>query len=62
VEERKIEMTSLNELEGLEFKITTDPRVTRVGRFLLKTGDIAYIRHYWDLSLEPHRVTNGFNN
>ncbi|MBW3609219.1 MAG: exopolysaccharide biosynthesis polyprenyl glycosylphosphotransferase [Actinobacteria bacterium] len=36
-EERKAQLAALNEAEGL-FKITDDPRVTRVGRFLRRTS------------------------
>jgi exopolysaccharide biosynthesis polyprenyl glycosylphosphotransferase len=37
-EERKKELTSLNEMEGPVFKIRNDPRVTPVGRFIRKTS------------------------
>lgn len=37
-EERKKELETRNEIEGLMFKIENDPRVTRVGRFLRKTS------------------------
>ena len=37
-EEMKRELAHLNELQWPDFKITNDPRVTRVGRFLRKTS------------------------
>lgn len=37
-EELKAELTHLNEMSGPVFKITNDPRVTSVGRFLRKTS------------------------
>ena len=37
-EERKAELAHLNELPWPDFKITDDPRVTRVGRFLRATS------------------------
>ena len=37
-EELKKELAHLNELRWPDFKITNDPRVTRVGRFLRKTS------------------------
>lgn len=37
-EERKADLAHLNELPWPDFKITNDPRVTRVGRFLRKTS------------------------
>lgn len=37
-EELKSELTDLNELEWPDFKITDDPRVTKMGRFLRKTS------------------------
>lgn len=37
-EELKKELAHLNELEWPDFKITNDPRITRVGRFLRKTS------------------------
>lgn len=37
-EEMKRELSSLNELQYPDFKITKDPRVTRVGRLLRKTS------------------------
>jgi lipopolysaccharide/colanic/teichoic acid biosynthesis glycosyltransferase len=36
-EELKAKLTHLNEMSGPVFKITNDPRVTSVGRFLRKT-------------------------
>ncbi len=37
-EELKVELAHLNELQWPDFKITDDPRVTRVGNFLRKTS------------------------
>lgn len=37
-EERKQELMALNEMNGHMFKITNDPRITRVGSFLRKTS------------------------
>lgn len=37
-EERKASLMHLNELKWPDFKITNDPRITRVGRFLRKTS------------------------
>ena len=37
-EERRAELAHLNEVRGPVFKITNDPRITRVGRFLRRTS------------------------
>ncbi len=37
-EERKQELMSHNEMDGLMFKMTNDPRITKVGRFIRKTS------------------------
>ena len=37
-EERKKELLSQNEVQGLMFKMENDPRITRVGRFLRRTS------------------------
>ena len=37
-EERKKELETQNEMQGLMFKIDNDPRITRVGRFIRKTS------------------------
>lgn len=37
-EERKTELESKNEMQGLMFKIEDDPRITKVGRFIRKTS------------------------
>ena len=37
-EERKKELMSQNEMNGLMFKIDDDPRVTKVGKFIRKTS------------------------
>jgi exopolysaccharide biosynthesis polyprenyl glycosylphosphotransferase len=35
-EQRRVELEALNEMSGPVFKVTADPRVTRIGRFLRK--------------------------
>jgi lipopolysaccharide/colanic/teichoic acid biosynthesis glycosyltransferase len=37
-EDLKRQLTHLNELQWPDFKITNDPRITRIGRFLRKTS------------------------
>ena len=37
-EERKKELMNQNEMKGLMFKITDDPRITKVGKFIRKTS------------------------
>ena len=37
-EEKKKELMDQNEMEGLMFKMTNDPRITKVGKFLRKTS------------------------
>ena len=37
-EERKKELMAQNEMNGLMFKMTDDPRITRVGKFIRKTS------------------------
>lgn len=37
-EERKKELMEQNEMEGLMFKLSNDPRITKVGQFLRKTS------------------------
>ena len=37
-EERKKELESQNEMQGLMFKMENDPRITKVGKFLRKTS------------------------
>ena len=37
-EELKVQYAHLNELQWPDFKITNDPRITRIGRFLRKTS------------------------
>jgi exopolysaccharide biosynthesis polyprenyl glycosylphosphotransferase len=37
-EQLKQELAALNEMSGPVFKVTNDPRVTRIGRFLRKTS------------------------
>lgn len=37
-EERKKELMEKNEMQGLMFKMTDDPRITRIGKFIRKTS------------------------
>ena len=37
-EERKKELMEQNEMQGLMFKMTDDPRITKVGKFIRKTS------------------------
>ena len=37
-EKRKQELMSKNEMNGLMFKMTDDPRITKVGKFIRKTS------------------------
>ena len=37
-EERKKELMEKNEMNGLMFKISDDPRITKVGKFIRKTS------------------------
>ena len=37
-EERKKELMAQNEMKGLMFKMTYDPRITKVGKFIRKTS------------------------
>lgn len=37
-EERKKALMEKNEMKGLMFKMTDDPRITKVGKFIRKTS------------------------
>ena len=37
-EERKKELMEQNEMDGLMFKMTDDPRITKIGKFIRKTS------------------------
>lgn len=47
-EERKKELMAQNEMKGLMFKMTDDPRVTKVGKFIRKTS-IDELPQFWNI-------------
>lgn len=47
-EERKKELMSLNEMKGCMFKMTDDPRITKVGKFIRKTS-IDELPQFWNI-------------
>ena len=47
-EERKKELMQQNEVDGLMFKMTDDPRITKVGRFIRKTS-IDEMPQFWNI-------------
>ena len=47
-EERKKELEKENEMSGLMFKMTNDPRVTKVGEFIRKTS-LDELPQFWNI-------------
>ncbi len=47
-EERKKELLDENEMDGLMFKISDDPRITKVGKFIRKTS-IDELPQFWNV-------------